>query len=312
FDYCALEASSHGIDFHRLGGCSFGVAAFTNFTQDHLDYHKTMEAYLNTKLRLFKWMSEDDAAVVNIDDSFGQRFVDATKAKVLTYALDTKADIMAKNIEYHIAGTRYTLVTSAGEVQVNSGLIGRFNVYNSLCAVGIALSQNISLEQIKSGLEAPIIVAGRFELIDKGQDFSVVVDYAHTPDGMDNVLKMAKALNPKTLITVFGCGGDRDKEKRPIMGGIAGQYSDLVVVTADNPRGENATDISNDIKAGIKDTTVETILDRREAIEHALKTARTGDIIMICGKGHETTQTIGTQTFHFNDREEVEKILETL
>ena len=256
FDYCALEASSHGIDFHRLGGCKFGVAAFTNFTQDHLDYHKTMEAYLNTKLRLFKWMAEDDAAVVNIDDPFGHHFVEATKAKVLTYALDKKADIMAKNIEYHIAGTRYTLVTPQGEIQVNSRLIGRFNVYNSLCAVGIALSQNISLEVIKSGLEAPIIVAGRFELIDKGQDFSVVVDYAHTPDGMDNVLKMAKALNPKTLITVFGCGGDRDKEKRPIMGGIADQYSDLVIVTADNPRGENAADISNDIKAGIKETTV--------------------------------------------------------
>lgn len=312
FDYCVLEASSHGIDFHRLGGCDFAAAAFTNFTQDHLDYHKTMEEYRNTKLRLFKWLDKDKTAIINIDDPSGKYFVEATKATVLTYGLDNPADLTVKDIQHGIQGTHYTLVTPIGEIEINTKLIGKFNIYNALAAIGIALSQNASLAEIKSGLESPIIVAGRFELIDKGQEYSVVVDYAHTPDGLDNVLRLARELDPKRLITVFGCGGDRDKEKRPIMGKIADTYSDVIFVTADNPRFEEPEDIAKEIIGGIEKNQVEVVLDRHEAIERAITMADPGDFIMICGKGHETTQTVKEKTFHFNDREVAEEILEKL
>ncbi len=312
FDYCVLEASSHGIDFHRLGGCQFDAAAFTNLTQDHLDYHKTMEAYLNTKLRLFQWLTPEKYAVVNIDDPAGQSFIKATKAHVLTYGLNNKADISAQDIKYSIQGTQYRLVTPQGEISVNTKLVGKFNVYNALAAVGFAVSQGIPLEQIKSGLESKITVAGRFESIDKGQDFSVVVDYAHTPDGLENVLKLARQLKPNRLVTLFGCGGDRDKEKRPIMGSIADTYSDMIIITADNPRNEDPAQISKEIASGIQKKPVEIVLDRYQAIKKAISAARKGDIIMLCGKGHETTQTVGMNTFHFNDREAAEEILSQL
>jgi UDP-N-acetylmuramoyl-L-alanyl-D-glutamate--2,6-diaminopimelate ligase len=190
--------------------------------------------------------------------------------------------------------------------------VGKFNVYNVLAAVGFAVSQGIPLEQIKSGLESKITVAGRFESIDKGQDFSVVVDYAHTPDGLENVLKLARQLKPNRLVTMFGCGGDRDKEKRPIMGSIADKYSDVIIITADNPRNEDPAQISREIAAGIQTRPVEIVLDRYEAIKKAIHQARKGDIIMLCGKGHETTQTVGMNTFHFNDREAAEEILSQL
>jgi UDP-N-acetylmuramoyl-L-alanyl-D-glutamate--2,6-diaminopimelate ligase len=295
-----------------LGGCQFDAAAFTNLTQDHLDYHKTMEAYLNTKLRLFQWLTPEKYAVVNIDDPAGQSFIKATKAHVLTYGLNNKADISAQDIKYSIQGTQYRLVTPQGEISVNTKLVGKFNVYNALAAVGFAVSQGIPLEQIKSGLESKITVAGRFESIDKGQDFSVVVDYAHTPDGLENVLKLARQLKPNRLVTLFGCGGDRDKEKRPIMGSIADTYSDMIIITADNPRNEDPAQISKEIASGIQKKPVEIVLDRYQAIKKAISAARKGDIIMLCGKGHETTQTVGMNTFHFNDREAAEEILSQL
>lgn len=312
FDFCVLEASSHGIEFHRLGGCTFQAAAFTNLTQDHLDFHKTMEAYRNTKLRLFHWLAPDKHAIVNIDDPSGKYFAEATKAKLMTYGLQKPADLSAKNIKYGIQGTEYTLVTPIGEIDVHTGLIGKFNIYNALSAVGIALSQGATLEEIKSGLERPIVVAGRFEQVKRGQKFSVVVDYAHTPDGLENVQSLAQELKPKQLITVFGCGGDRDKEKRPIMGGIADKYSDQIIITADNPRNEDAAQISKEILGGINDKPVQVILDRKQAIARAIEIANDGDIVMICGKGHETTQTIKENTFHFNDREVAEEILESM
>jgi len=312
FDFCVLEASSHGIELHRLAGCQFQAAAFTNLTQDHLDFHKTMEAYRKTKLRLFEWLAPDTHAVINIDDPSGKYFIAATSAKVLTYGLLQPADLTAKDIKYGIQGTEYTLVTPIGEVSVRTGLIGKFNLYNALAAVGVALSQGATLEEIKSGLERKIVVAGRFEQVNKGQKFSVVVDYAHTPDGLENVLSLARGLKPKQLITVFGCGGDRDKEKRPMMGQIADQYSDQIIVTADNPRNEDPVQISKEIVAGIQNKPVQVILDRREAIAKALEMASEGDIVMLCGKGHETTQTIKNDTFHFNDREVAEELLDAI
>ncbi|HNW60062.1 MAG TPA: UDP-N-acetylmuramoyl-L-alanyl-D-glutamate--2,6-diaminopimelate ligase [bacterium] len=307
--YCFMETSSHGIEFHRLQGCRFRVAAFTNLTQDHLDFHKTMENYLNAKLKLFRWLGKEDYAVINIDDPYGGRFIEATRANVLTYGIFSPADIMAREIQYGIASTRYVLETPQGSIDIETRLLGRFNVYNALAGVGAAVAEGIDLEVIKRGLERPIRVAGRMEMVDQGQPFTVVVDYAHTPDGMENVLGLARGLHPQRLITVFGCGGDRDREKRPIMGAVAAKFSDVIVLTADNPRSEDPEAILADIAAGCEAPKVTRIIDRREAIRHAIALAGPGDIVMILGKGHETTQTLKDRTIPFNDREEAEAAL---
>jgi len=312
FDYCIMETSSHGIEFHRLNGCKFKVAVFTNLTQDHLDFHKTMENYLQAKLKLFKWLLPEDYAVVNIDDASGIRFVQATQAKAITYGLSDQADVRATNIRYHIKGTDYRLITPKGDIDISTKLVGQFNVYNALAAVGVALSQNIDLATIKAGLEAKIWVSGRFELVEMGQEFAVVVDYAHTPDGVENVLSLAKSLKPERVITLFGCGGDRDKEKRPIMGETAARYSDVIILTADNPRTEDPLQIIEEIAKGCPQSLVQRIPDRGDAIRHAVAMARPGDIVMILGKGHETTQTLKNRTVEFNDRVEAEKALQAL
>ncbi|MEE4310539.1 MAG: UDP-N-acetylmuramoyl-L-alanyl-D-glutamate--2,6-diaminopimelate ligase [candidate division KSB1 bacterium] len=311
-NYCAMEVSSHGIDFFRVEGIKYHIAIFTNLTRDHLDFHKTIENYRATKMKLFNWLNPDDYAVINIDDPSSSYFIESSNSNILTYAIHKDADIMAKNIEMTIKGMTFTLVTPDGEIDVKPKLIGYFNVYNILAAAGSAVAEKIDLETIKKGLEQNIRVSGRFEIVDKGQPFSVIVDYAHTPDGIQNVLQLAKDLKPNRIITVFGCGGDRDKEKRPIMGKIVSDLSDHFIITADNPRTEDPKLISNDIKAGITHTNYDEIIDRRAAIEKAIKTAREGDIVMLLGKGHETTQTLKTETIHFNDVEVAEDILSSL
>lgn len=308
--YCAMEVSSHGIEFFRVQGVVYDAAVFTNLTQDHLDFHKTLENYRNTKLKLFSWLKEDDYAIVNIDDSSASYFMGATKGKILKYGIKNPADISAKNIEMTIKGMKFTLVTPDGEIDVMPKLVGTFNIYNILAAVAVSWSEGFDLETIKKGLEENIKVSGRFELVDKGQDFSVVVDYAHTPDGIENVLKLAQDLKPHRVITVFGCGGDRDKEKRPIMGEIVSRFSDHFVITADNPRNEDPQRIADDIKRGIQHKDYEEIPDRYEAIKYALKEAQPGDLVMLLGKGHETTQTLKNKTIHFNDVEVAEEILQ--
>jgi len=309
-DYCTMEVSSHGIDFFRVQGIDFNVGLFTNLSRDHLDYHKTMENYLQTKIKLFQWLEPGDYAIANIDDAHARDFFDATVAQKISYGINSSADVMAKDIKLTIKGSSYRLCTPIGEIDIHQKLVGLFNVYNSLAAIAVALSQNFDLETIKAGLEKDIKVPGRFELVDKGQPFSVVVDYAHTPDGMEKVLNLARNLKPNRLITVFGCGGDRDKEKRPLMGKIADQYSDLVVLTSDNPRNENPDQIIDEVVQGMGATPHRRILDRGEAIEFALAQAQAGDIVMLIGKGHETTQTLKDRTIHFNDVEEAEKLLE--
>ncbi|RME01890.1 MAG: UDP-N-acetylmuramoyl-L-alanyl-D-glutamate--2,6-diaminopimelate ligase, partial [Calditrichaeota bacterium] len=308
-DYCAMEVSSHGIEFFRVEGVNYDVAIFTNLTQDHLDFHKTIDSYRNAKMKLFSWIGEDGYAIINNDDPSAHYFRDATRARVLTYGIKQPADIMAKDIDIHIKGMAFTLTTPAGEVRVAPKLVGTFNIYNILASVGAAVSQGLDLATIKQGLEQPIHVAGRFELIDCGQPFSVVVDYAHTPDGIENVLKLARALNPNRIITVFGCGGDRDKEKRPLMGKVVSQFSDYFIITADNPRNEDPANIAGDIKTGLTHTNGEEITDRHEAIERAIDMAEEGDIVMILGKGHETTQTLKHETIPFNDVEVARSIL---
>jgi UDP-N-acetylmuramyl-tripeptide synthetase len=300
--YCVMEVSSHGVDFHRVDGLEFEAGVWTNLTQDHLDYHKTMEAYRECKLRFFRSIAPDKHVVVNVDDPSAKYFIEAAKARVITYGIDNKADIMAQDINYTVNGTEYTLVTPSGSVRVKSRLRGQFNVYNSLAGAGCCYGLGEDLETIKAGLEKPIVVAGRFQPIERGQDFVVVVDYAHTPDGLVKVLNAAKATNPKRIITVFGCGGDRDPIKRPIMGEIAEQYSDIVIITDDNPRTEDPEVIVQNILAGIKDRSkVQVIHDRREAIERAIELAQPGDFVLIAGKGHETTQTLKDRTIEFND-----------
>ena len=309
FEYCIMETSSHGIEFHRLVGCTFKVAVFTNLTQDHLDFHKTMENYLQAKLKLFGWLLPEDYAVVNIDDPAGSKFVAATRAQVLSYGLSGQAQVRAADVQYHIKGTDYHLITPKGEIDIHTKLVGKFNVYNALAAVGVALSQNLDLATIKAGLEASIWVSGRFELVEKGQPFAVVVDYAHTPDGVENVLSLAKSLRPNRVITLFGCGGDRDKEKRPIMGETAARYSDEIILTADNPRSEDPLQIIEQIAAGCALASVHKIPDRGRAIRYAVNMAQPGDIVMILGKGHETTQTLKERTIEFNDRQQAEEAL---
>ncbi len=219
---------------------------------------------------------------------------------------------MARDIRLSVRATEFLLTTPAGEVPVRMRLLGMFNVYNALAAAAAAFSQGFDVQTVRAGLEAPIRVAGRFELIERGQDFTVVVDYAHTPDGMNKVLSLARSLRPNRVLTVFGCGGDRDKEKRPIMGRIAGQLSDLVVVTADNPRNEDPAHIAAEIVAGLGRAPHEVILDRREAIAYALRQARAGDIVLLLGKGHESTQTLKDRTIPFNDAEVATQILEEI
>jgi len=309
-EYCAMEISSHGIDLFRVEGVDYAVALFTNLSQDHLDFHKTMADYLATKKKLFARLGKEDYAIANVDDLHGQEFLDVSAARRVSFGIQNQAEVMAQDIQLNIKGTTYRLITPIGEIKIEQKLVGLFNVYNSLGAVAVAITQGFDLPTIKKGLESNIRVAGRFELIDKGQPFSVVVDYAHTPDGMEKVLNLAKKLRPKRVITVFGCGGDRDKDKRPLMGAVADKYSDMIVLTADNPRHEDPAVIIAHISKGIKNSLVHKIVDRHEAIDFAIKQATSGDIIMILGKGHETTQTLKDRTIHFNDVEEVERILQ--
>ncbi|MCX7626387.1 MAG: UDP-N-acetylmuramoyl-L-alanyl-D-glutamate--2,6-diaminopimelate ligase [Candidatus Sumerlaeaceae bacterium] len=300
--HCVMEVSSHGVDLHRVDGLEFEAGVWTNLTQDHLDYHKTMEAYRECKVRFIRSVAPDKHVVINVDDPNAKYFAEAARARVITFGIENTAEVMARDIAYSVNGTEYTLVTPAGEIRIKSRLRGQFNVYNSLAGAACCYGLGESLETIKAGLEAPIVVAGRFQPVERGQDFVVVVDYAHTPDGLVKVLNAAKATNPKRIITVFGCGGDRDPIKRPIMGQIAEEYSDLVIVTDDNPRTEDPEVIVQNILAGIKDRSkVEVIHDRRKAIERAVEIAQPGDLVLIAGKGHETTQTLKDRTIEFND-----------
>ncbi len=311
-DFCALEASSHGIDFHRLDNLAFAVGMFTNLTPDHLDYHKTMENYREAKVTFFRNLPASAHAVVNIDDPAAGRFIEATRATILRTSLQQSADVTADNIRYDIHSTQFNLHTPLGTVPITSPLIGNFNVYNLLTAVAAAISQGISLDIIRQGLETPLQVAGRFQKVECGQKFGVIIDYAHTSDSMENVLKTAKALRPKRLITVFGCGGNRDRTKRPRMGEIACRFSDFAILTSDNPRYEDPLAIIRDIEAGMTAGNYSVEPDRKTAIHKAITLASQGDLIMILGKGHETYQEIKGVKYPFDDKAEVAKAMEEL
>ncbi|MGC9364422.1 MAG: UDP-N-acetylmuramoyl-L-alanyl-D-glutamate--2,6-diaminopimelate ligase [Fidelibacterota bacterium] len=311
-EYCVMEVSSHGVDFHRVAGIEYETGIWTNFTQDHLDWHKTMEAYRAAKLRWFGSLGEDKNVVVNVDDPSVSYFIEAAKAKVVRYGIENSADVSARNIQMDGSGTTFTLVTPVGEIEVHARLRGMFNLYNMLAAVAAVLEHDLSLAEIKTGLEQNIIVAGRFQSINQGQNFTVIVDYAHTPDGLIKVLNAARSMNPRRIITVFGCGGDRDPDKRPKMAAVAEELSDIAIITDDNPRTEDPERIVEQIVAGIKGRDgfdYEVIHDRYRAIERGMEIAQPDDLVLIAGKGHETTQALKDRTIHFNDVEVADEIL---
>lgn len=304
--HVVMEVSSHSLDLHRVLGIGFEIAIFTNLTQDHLDYHKTMDQYKEAKAKLFERAKK---SVINLDDAAGSFMKDKAKGQVLTYGIEKDADLKAQDIVISDQGTAFSLTWENKQYDLQLRTPGRFSVYNALGAIGACLHLGISMEDIISGLEENEGVAGRFQTVRSKKGYQAVVDYAHTPDGLDNILKTTREFVKGRIITIFGCGGDRDKTKRPIMGEIAGNASDYCIITSDNPRTEDPLAILNEVEAGVKKTgcVYEKISDRREAILQGAKLAKAGDVIIIAGKGHENYQVFKDGTIHFDDMEEIRK-----
>ncbi|MEK7400609.1 MAG: UDP-N-acetylmuramoyl-L-alanyl-D-glutamate--2,6-diaminopimelate ligase [Candidatus Poribacteria bacterium] len=306
-DAVVMEVSSHAIELKRVDEVDFNVAVFTNLTQDHLDFHKGMSGYLAAKTKLFADLGnykKQVYAVVNADDPANKHIISNTKAEVITYAVHTNADLKVTSFQSKPEGLSFVVsIRDKDDLEVNLQLLGEYNLYNALGAIGVGVSQGLSLDVIKKGLEGVDSVPGRFDRVDCGQDYAVIVDYAHTPDALERVLTAARKLTNGKLITVFGCGGDRDKTKRPIMGEMATSLSDYSIVTSDNPRTEDPMRIISHILDGIKGGEYEVIPDRRSAIEKAISIAQRGDFVVIAGKGHENYQIIGTNKIHFDDKE---------
>jgi UDP-N-acetylmuramoyl-L-alanyl-D-glutamate--2,6-diaminopimelate ligase len=321
-----MEVSSHALEMNRVMGCEFDTAVFTNLTQDHLDFHHSMENYFSAKQRLFTALGQQavkstrKTAVINLDDPWGERLVSATRAPIYSYSLSALrgANITAREVQSNWAGIRFTAVTPVGDFPVNSALIGRYNLYNLLAAVGVGLAHEIPVQAICEGIAQLRRVPGRFEPIEAGQDFIVIVDYAHTEDALKHLLDAVIELRSGRVITVFGCGGERDRGKRPTMGRVAALLSDLVILTSDNPRGENPIEILKEIEDGIRavrpgwkpERHYYLIPNRGEAIEKAVGLAETGDMLVIAGKGHESYQVVGRERIPFDDRQVVKETLE--
>ncbi len=301
-----MEVSSHSLDLHRVDGIAFDAAIFTNLTQDHLDYHKTMENYCAAKGMLFERAAK---SVINIDDAAGAYMKDRSRGEVLTFGVEKQADLMAEHINISAEGTAFDLLWQEKRYPVKLHTPGRFSVYNALGTAGACLLLGIPVEEIVAGLAENQGVSGRFQTVRSKKGCQAVIDYAHTPDGLENVLNTAKEFAKGRIIAVFGCGGDRDKTRRPIMGEIGGRLADYCIITSDNPRTENPLAILEDVEAGVKktDCSYEKIADRREAICKAAAMAEDGDVILIAGKGHETYQIFAEETIHFDDMEEIRK-----
>lgn len=312
-DNVAMEVSSHSLEQRRVGNCDFKGAVLTNLTQDHLDYHITMENYFKAKAILFENLKDGDFAVINADDEYAQKFIEIIPkgVKILTYGIKNNADIMAKDIDFTTEGAKFTLKTSNNEFAVSLHMNGMFSIYNVLAAVTTATTQGIEAIDAVKALEDVRGVAGRFEIVHKKP--MVIVDYAHTPDGLENVLKAAREITPQNgkLICLFGCGGDRDATKRPKMGAIAEKLSDKVIVTSDNPRSEDPEQIISDIMTGFQSVDTDRVIveiDRAKAIELTKTLSGENDVVLIAGKGHEDYQILKDKTIHFDDREEAKKV----
>ncbi len=309
--WAVMEVTAHALDLHKIDGIVFESAGFTNLTQDHLDYFITMEKYADAKRKFFNKKSAK-CGIMNIDDAFGRELYQNSKMECLSYSALEQADISARNIAIGPAESTFRLLINGEDYSVQTHTTGMFNISNALCAVGCAHAAGVPVEQCVSGISCFTSVAGRFEAVDTGEKgISVIVDYAHTPDGLENILSSIDAFKKGKLICVFGCGGNRDAAKRPIMGEVAGKFSDYCVLTSDNPRFEEPEAIIDQIETGIKKTKCPytRIADRREAIRLALDYANKGDIIAICGKGDEDYQDIKGQKHHFSDRETVEELI---
>ena len=305
-----MECSSQAMDFHRCDGLEYAVAVFSNLTRDHLDYHKTMENYWYAKQRLFdgRLGSRPRASVVNVDDPYGIELADKLERddlRVIRYALKAEADVTASEPEFSLNGMRFVLRSPAGEREFHSPLVGPPHIYNTLAAITSGLALGYDLDVITRALSSCTGAPGRFERVAHEGDFAVVVDYAHTDDALLNVLRTARGVTKGRVITVFGCGGDRDRSKRAPMGEAAGSLSDVVILTSDNPRTEDPEQILSDVEAGIQKSgkPYRKIPDRRQAIHDAIAEARGADLVLIAGKGHEDYQILGREVFHFDDRE---------
>ncbi len=312
---CFMEVSSHALALRRADSLRFAAAVFTNLTRDHLDFHGDMEAYFTAKRRLFEILPEGTVGIINIDDRRGADLVAAARRPV-TYAIDAAADVRPGPLTFTLDGLSFDVRTPRGTLHVKSPLVGRPNAYNILAAAGTAMALDLPFSAIEAGISRLENVPGRFQVVsDPADDVRVIVDYAHTDDALKNLLETARPLAGGRVITVFGCGGDHDRTKRPLMGAVAARLSDLVIVTSDNPRSEDPERIIDEIRRGIvmpadriapkgqKGTPSLAIVDRREAIEKAIKEARRGDLLLIAGKGHEKYQVIGDKTVPFDDVE---------
>lgn len=309
-EYCVMEVSSHGLDQGRVELIDFKSAVFTNLTSDHLDYHRTRENYFLAKARLFTNLSPRSVSVINVDDPYGLKLVSMTKSRVVKYGISSAAEVCAKDIKTGVYESHFTVRASGQSINVRTKLIGLHNVYNILAAVGVCLNEGIAPDVISRGIARLEHVPGRLERIESPKGFAVFIDYAHTEDALKNVLEALRKIGPRRIITVFGCGGDRDKTKRPKMGRVAGHLSDVVIVTNDNPRSEDPQSIISGIILGFSTGNYQVVADREKAIQTAIVMAGAGDIVLIAGKGHEDYQIFKDKTIAFNERKIVEKYLE--
>lgn len=316
-DQALMEVSSHALDLGRVSGCDFDIAVFTNLSQDHLDYHNNMDDYLHAKSLLFSQLGntfndgQKKFAVINQDDVSAEVLKRSTVQHVLTYGCETKSQVMATAINLEVAKTTFTLETPIGSTNVTSKLIGMFNVYNMLAASSAAIAANVPLPIIKQAMESIKGVSGRFELVEGDHPFAVIVDYAHTPDSLENVLQTISDFAKKNVYVVVGCGGDRDKTKRPLMAAMALKYADHMVVTSDNPRTEDPQTILEDMTESLSSNCYEVIESRRDAIFHVIDMAEKDDVILIAGKGHETYQEINKTRYDFDDRKVAKEAIES-
>jgi UDP-N-acetylmuramoyl-L-alanyl-D-glutamate--2,6-diaminopimelate ligase len=311
--FAVLEASSHSLMMDRLWGCHFQAAVFTNLTHEHLDFHKTFDHYFAAKRRLFEGTGAGQAevAILNADDEYGLRLRGIANSSV-TYGIEQPADISTRKFQLNFSGLAFNVNTPNGKLQISSSLVGRINVYNILAAIGAAQALGLSNETIESGIHNLESVSGRFQQVALGQPFLVIVDYAHTDDALENLIRTARELNPKgRVITLFGCGGGKDRTKRPVMGEVAGRLSDLTILTNDNPRQEDPLKIISDVVVGLQKTTGKYLIepDREKAISMAIDEAREGDIVLLAGKGHEDYQVLADTTLPWDDREKARNAL---
>jgi UDP-N-acetylmuramoyl-L-alanyl-D-glutamate--2,6-diaminopimelate ligase len=305
--YCAMEVSSHALDQERVSGINFSHAIFTNLTHDHLDYHKTLENYFLAKAKLFRALPARGVAIINNDDKYSQRIKQLTCCGLISYGIKNKSTVRAKDIDYGVEGAKFTLIAPGVNIRIKTSLIGQFNIYNILAAISWAISENLRLKDIKSAIEEFKFVPGRLERVSCKKGYNVFVDYAHTPDALFNVISALRPLVAGKIIVIFGCGGERDKLKRPKMGKIATGSADYAIITSDNPRCEDPLRIIRDIRRGIGKKNYCVIPDRFKAIKAGLALANKGDCLIIAGKGHEHYQVLKNRVLHFSDREAVEK-----